>query len=585
MFTRKAVLRILLPLILCVASPHAQVIADSALPSGGVAAAGEREVAYAVVMRQSTYDDPAWQPVADALLTRYGGELFLWNSYLGEVQSDVASFEPTHIGFVCDMATASASFVQSHVWNFTRALDGDTYCDAIWGIITGYTAEDALNLVTEPYGFDVKTVLGGTSSCDLAYYTQGICTNEATYGRYYVKHSDSEETTTFDDGPTDRTEWLVTMLNEGIDIFDYDPVDIFYTSGHGNHNMWQMHYPDAGLEGYFRSYNGQVYGDPHSGADIDINAPPPRIYFGLGNCYIGKILGGSSMAPSWIHTGGAYQYTGYVIAEGSSSHQHGGTKSYFYRVARCYTWAEAYYLANQALRFDILNHTPGANPPDLNGSALYGDPGFQARMSHEGIFREPLFETSLTVDHGAAADTVTFRITMNREGRPGFTSKWGERHPAVILPFRAHDTELLYTDAMETVIADDFALMYIWHQGQPDLPEGATREMVFTCTPPAASVDGDPLPERDVARLTLYCNQPNPANSATRISYALPEAGSVRLCVYDVAGQLVDTVVDESQPAGSYSVSWNTTELSPGIYFGRITVGDLCATRKIVVMK
>ncbi|MBC8526828.1 MAG: hypothetical protein H8D22_08230, partial [Candidatus Cloacimonetes bacterium] len=204
------------------------------------------QLTYAVVIKQSTYNNPDWQAVVDALIARYQAQLFIWNSTLNEVQSDVADFHPSHIGFVCELSTASPNFVQNSVWPFTRILDSDPYCDAVWGIITGYNAEDALNLVTGPTEFNVKTVLGGTGCCDLNYYTQGIATSESTYGQYSVKYSDSLETTTYTDGPTDRTEWLVTMINDGIDIFNYDPVDIFYTSGHGNYNQWQLHYPSSG---------------------------------------------------------------------------------------------------------------------------------------------------------------------------------------------------------------------------------------------------------------------------------------------------------------------------------------------------
>jgi hypothetical protein len=237
---------------------------------------------YAVVIMQSTYNDPDWQAVADALLARYGGQLFIWENSLNEIQDDVADFHPTHIGFICEISTTSPSFVQNSVWPFTRALDNDAYCDAAWGIITGYNAQDALNLVSGPTGFEVKTCLGGTTSCNVNYYTQGISTSEGTYNQYFVKYPDSISTVAYSDGPTDRTEWLVTMINEGIDIFDYDPVDIFYTSGHGGPNVWQMHYPTSGDEGYFRSSNGQVYGDPHTGTDININSTNPKIYFGLG---------------------------------------------------------------------------------------------------------------------------------------------------------------------------------------------------------------------------------------------------------------------------------------------------------------
>ena len=551
---------------------------------------------YAVVIKQSTYNNLDWQVVADELIARYQGQLFIWNSSLNEVQNDVATFQPTHIGFVCELSTASPGFVQNSVWPFTRALDSDVYCDAVWGIITGYNAEDALNLVTGPTGFDVKTVLGGTGSCDLSYYTQGIGTSECTYGEYYVKNPDSLETTTHTDGPTDRTEWLVTMINEGIDIFNYDPVDIFYTSGHANYNEWQLHYPSSGLEGYFWSSNGQVYGDPYTGSNININSDNPKIYFGLGNCYIGKIINGSCMAPSWIHTGGAYQYTGYVIPEGITSHQHGGTKAYFYRVARNYTWAESFFLANIALKFDMINGTPGAVPPDLNGSALYGDPGMQVKMSNEGIFQQPLFTSELFINEGTEKDTVTFKITMNRQGKPGYDGKWGNRHPAIILPFRVEDVEIIYTNAMAVVVEDNFALMYIWHQGQYPLAQGETREVVFTCNS-LVGVD-EPIIPSEFAKVVLYQNYPNPfsgvrgksGNPQTTISYTLPKSTKVSLSIYNIKGQLVETLVDEVQQAGYYSVIWNGKNdknegVSSGIYFYRITAGDFTDTKKCIILK
>jgi len=522
---------------------------------------------YAVVIKQSTYDNVDWQAVVKSLLSRYQGQLFIWDNFLDEVQSAVAAYHPTHIGFVCELSTATPDFVQSSVWPFTRTLDSDEYCDAIWGIITGFDAEIALELVTGSSGFKVKTVLGGTASCDLNYYTQGIGTSEATYGLYYVKYPDSLATTTFTDGPTDRTEWLVDMINSGINIFDFDPVDIFYTSGHGNYNVWQMHYPTSGLEGFFRSSVGQVYGDPASGSNININSKNPKIYFGLGNCYIGQIYNNSCMAPSWIQTGGAYQYTGYVIAEGTYSHQHGGTKAYFYRVARNFTWAESFFLANIALRFDMINGTPGANPPDLNGSALYGDPGINVRMSNDGVFKQPLFSSELTVNEGTEKDTITFKITMNREGNPGYTSKWGERHPATILPFHVENVEILDTDALTVVIEDNFALMYTWYKELPSLAEGETREVTFTCNHVATGIDKNPVPGTNITGYNLSQNYPNPFNPTTTIMYQLADARQVKLIVYNTLGQNIQTLVNNWQPAGNYKVEFSGEDLPSGIYF------------------
>ena len=546
------------------------------------------EMTYAVVAKQSTYNKSDWKAVVNAAQLRYAGKIFIWNNSLDEIQNDLAQYHPSHIGFICELLTAFPDFVENKVWPFIRSIDKDVYSDAIWGIITGYNSEDALRLVTGPRGMEIKTVLGGTAGCDLNYYTQGIGTSESTSGLYYLKYADSLGIKTKTDGPTDRTKWLITMINEGIDYFKYDQVDIFYTSGHGNVNCWQMHYPTVEPEGFFRSSDGKVYGDPVSGDNIYMNSDYPKIYFGLGNCYIGKIENADCMAPSWIHSGGAYQYTGYVIAEGPDSYQHGGTKAYFYKVARNYTWAEAYFLANIALKFDILNDTPETNPNDLNGSALYGDPGMQVKMSNEGTFVQPLFRSELIVAAGNEKDTITFKITMNREGNPGFTGKWGERHPAIILPFKVEDIEIISTDAIKAVVEDNFALMYIWYHGQPALTEGATREVIFTYNQTSVGVNEDAMFGAKIDKINLCQNYPNPFNPLTKINYHLPKSNRVSIKIYNIKGQLVKTLVDNVfRKSGYYSVIWDTSQgdVSSGIYFYSIISGNFCETKKCIIIK
>jgi hypothetical protein len=69
---------------------------------------------------------------------------------------------------------------------------------------------------------------------------------------------------------------------------------------------------------------------------------------------------------------------------------------------------------------------------------------------------------------------------MNEEGTPGFNAKWGNRHPMVLLPFRAKETQIERTDAYDAVVTDNFVLMYVWKKGDPPLGKGEEREVVFT---------------------------------------------------------------------------------------------------------
>jgi hypothetical protein len=72
----------------------------------------------------------------------------------------------------------------------------------------------------------------------------------------------------------------------------------------------------------------------------------------------------------------------------------------------------------------------------------------------------------------------------------------------------------------------------------------------------------------------LKQNYPNPFNPATIIDYAVPSNEFVSLKVYDILGREVITLVNEQKNAGYYSISFNASNLSSGVYFYKLTAGD-----------
>lgn len=80
-------------------------------------------------------------------------------------------------------------------------------------------------------------------------------------------------------------------------------------------------------------------------------------------------------------------------------------------------------------------------------------------------------------------------------------------------------------------------------------------------------------------------NYPNPFNPCTTITYALAEAGPVTVSVYNLAGQRVETLVDEFQAAGNHSVTWRPGNLSSGIYFYRVESNRYRGEGKMLLMK
>jgi hypothetical protein len=83
----------------------------------------------------------------------------------------------------------------------------------------------------------------------------------------------------------------------------------------------------------------------------------------------------------------------------------------------------------------------------------------------------------------------------------------------------------------------------------------------------------------------LHQNYPNPFNASTIVNYQLPLSNYVRLEIYNLLGQKVATLVDGKQKAGHKSVHWDASALSSGLYFYRLTVGDLAETRRMMLIK
>jgi hypothetical protein len=84
----------------------------------------------------------------------------------------------------------------------------------------------------------------------------------------------------------------------------------------------------------------------------------------------------------------------------------------------------------------------------------------------------------------------------------------------------------------------------------------------------------------------LYQNYPNPFNPSTKITYSIAKSDFISLKIYSTLGQEIQTLVNEFQGAGNYSVNFDAQNLSSGIYFYKLKVGsDYIQTKKMVLMR
>ncbi len=84
----------------------------------------------------------------------------------------------------------------------------------------------------------------------------------------------------------------------------------------------------------------------------------------------------------------------------------------------------------------------------------------------------------------------------------------------------------------------------------------------------------------------LANNYPNPFNPTTTIAYVLPRSSFVELSVFSLNGKKIQTLVDQQQTPGSYTLTFNASNLPSGVYFYRLNVkGEFSQVNKMILLK
>ncbi|MCH8306269.1 MAG: CHRD domain-containing protein [Candidatus Marinimicrobia bacterium] len=95
--------------------------------------------------------------------------------------------------------------------------------------------------------------------------------------------------------------------------------------------------------------------------------------------------------------------------------------------------------------------------------------------------------------------------------------------------------------------------------------------------------------DEDVAQLPtkfqLKQNYPNPFNPATSIEYSIPYEDKIVLTIYNILGEEVVRLIDETQPAGNYAITWDAANIASGIYFYKLQSGEISLTKKMLLLK
>ena len=106
--------------------------------------------------------------------------------------------------------------------------------------------------------------------------------------------------------------------------------------------------------------------------------------------------------------------------------------------------------------------------------------------------------------------------------------------------------------------------------------------MIYTGPPYTTSVSSVSENKSD---FYIYQNYPNPFNPVTNLEFGISDLGFVSLKVYDVLGNEVKTLANENKPAGRYTVTFDGSNLSSGIYFYKFNVNSFTETKRMILLK
>lgn len=89
----------------------------------------------------------------------------------------------------------------------------------------------------------------------------------------------------------------------------------------------------------------------------------------------------------------------------------------------------------------------------------------------------------------------------------------------------------------------------------------------------------------DIVDYKLENNYPNPFNSTTNLRIEVPFNSEVNLSIYDILGRKIETIIDESKDQGIYTIIWDASKYSSGVYFAVMKATNHTLVNKMILLK
>ncbi len=433
---------------------------------------------YVVLISEKTASDPEWKKVAQTLAAKHKGLIVTVKDTIFAKKDELKKMAPRYLALVARPEEVARPVVND-LHRLTRQLDDDPYGDCIWGIVTGYTAADAMRIAatSEPL---IITRGMGTTNVDASRFEKSMCITDWKPFQFVEKKTPADndmQPVFYEEGlKVQQDPKALGVTPKLMEYWGSAEPQLFVTSSHatqfnlempfgkgiivsGNNKFYAL---DSQQFDEFRTFLG---GALFQGRETDLTNflnrvkpvevkanTTPAVWLASGNCLIGDAKNTkNSMVVTALSGYGFNQFVGYTVP---SWYGEGGwgTLSLFFTNHDSSSLAEAWYLNNQFILDKTVTNYPKLmnihfNSPDIQTCfqmdrefgmgvqaagygmgkdtiglihdrdvvAFYGDPAWVARLD-ESKAQSPWHITW----NDATDASKGFTVTANRDNKGRF---------------------------------------------------------------------------------------------------------------------------------------------------------------------
>ena len=442
---------------------------------------------YVVLASERVREDAAWMKVVETLVKRHQAEVVYFNEKLTEAKEELQRIAPRYVAVVEKPEALNREVVmEGH--RLSRQIDEDIYADYMWGIVTGYTAEETMEMLERSAKpFVIGTALNTTGEMsDGKHFSRFAFMNDGAQGSgWWGEKMDAASAVQ----NYKISKWEI--LNKWVEKYKEIDPDLLITSSHATEQNLEMPFSVGNL----KAQGGRLYADFIMPEFLGGTAHP-RVYYAAGNCLIGNIDNDpESMAVAWLSGMDATSMVGYVVTTWYGRNGWGGLKYWAANAGRL-TLAQAVYLNQQDMLHTEYSWNPailsvnypfmdlpfgeeeefekrfvaatGEEPTkdqrgfvhDRDVVAFYGDPAWDVKLASA----QPLgYQVDFKVRRGQCIITITTDASFDGGLMRG--GKLKQEHVADIpfayyFPERLKNPRIATGQDWECALAEDFILVY-----------------------------------------------------------------------------------------------------------------------------